>query len=220
MLVSQYNPILVVLSFVVAILAAYTALNMAARVAGSEGVAARVWLAGGGIAMGIGVWAMHFIGMLAMDISMHLSYDPLLTAISMLIAISGLLLSALVLASIGLWLTRHLNRLTQASRRLARGATFQTLPDSADDDVGALTAETLALLEHGERLANARCRASARRVAQRISCRSVWGRNSWNRRLALSSRRCLFRVSTGTPPAARARWNNSWRKCIAAAHAS
>jgi len=57
----------------------------------------------------------------------------------MLIAISGLLLSALVLASIGLWLTRHLNRLTQASRRLARGATFQTLPDSADDDVGALT---------------------------------------------------------------------------------
>lgn len=58
---------------------------------------------------------------------------------TMLIAISGLLLSALVLASIGLWLTRHLNRLTQASRRLARGATFQTLPNSADDDVGALT---------------------------------------------------------------------------------
>lgn len=35
MLVSQYNQILVVISFVVAILAAYTALNMAARVAGS-----------------------------------------------------------------------------------------------------------------------------------------------------------------------------------------
>ncbi len=47
MLVSQYNHILVVLSFVVAILAAYTALNMAARVAGSQGVAARIWLAGG-----------------------------------------------------------------------------------------------------------------------------------------------------------------------------
>lgn len=45
MLVSQYNPILVALSFAVAILAAYTALNMAARVAGSQGVAARVWLA-------------------------------------------------------------------------------------------------------------------------------------------------------------------------------
>ncbi|MFY3767984.1 MULTISPECIES: MHYT domain-containing protein, partial [Enterobacteriaceae] len=49
MLVSQYNQILVVISFVVAILAAYTALNMAARVAGSQGIAARVWLAGGGV---------------------------------------------------------------------------------------------------------------------------------------------------------------------------
>jgi NO-binding membrane sensor protein with MHYT domain len=48
---------------------------MAARVAGSQGVAARVWLAGGGIAMGIGVWAMHFIGMLAMDLSMSMSYN-------------------------------------------------------------------------------------------------------------------------------------------------
>lgn len=89
MLVSQYNHILVVLSFVVAILAAYTALNMAARVAGSQGVAARVWLAGGGIAMGIGVWAMHFIGMLAMDLSMSMSYNATLTVLSMLIAVGS-----------------------------------------------------------------------------------------------------------------------------------
>ncbi|QBX84444.1 putative bifunctional diguanylate cyclase/phosphodiesterase [Enterobacter roggenkampii] len=89
MLVSQYNHILVVLSFVVAILAAYTALNMAARVAGSEGVAARVWLAGGGIAMGIGVWAMHFIGMLAMDLSMSMSYNASLTVLSMVIAVGS-----------------------------------------------------------------------------------------------------------------------------------
>ncbi|MCU3989079.1 putative bifunctional diguanylate cyclase/phosphodiesterase [Enterobacter mori] len=89
MLVSQYNHILVVLSFVVAILAAYTALNMAARVAGSQGVAARVWLAGGGIAMGIGVWAMHFIGMLAMDLSMSMSYNATLTVLSMIIAVGS-----------------------------------------------------------------------------------------------------------------------------------
>ena len=89
MLVSQYNHILVVLSFVVAILAAYTALNMAARVAGSQGVAARIWLAGGGIAMGIGVWAMHFIGMLAMDLSMSMSYNATLTGLSMVIAVGS-----------------------------------------------------------------------------------------------------------------------------------
>ncbi|MDR9889735.1 EAL domain-containing protein [Pseudenterobacter timonensis] len=87
MLVSQYNQILVVTSFVVAILAAYTALNMATRVAKSEGLAARLWLAGGGIAMGIGVWAMHFIGMLAMDLSMSMSYHTGLTLFSMLVAI-------------------------------------------------------------------------------------------------------------------------------------
>ncbi|HET7775487.1 MAG TPA: HAMP domain-containing protein, partial [Azospira sp.] len=55
------------------------------------------------------------------------------------IAVSGLLFSGLILALIGLWLTRHLHRLTQASRRLATGATFQALPESVDDDVGALT---------------------------------------------------------------------------------
>lgn len=89
MLVSQYNHILVVISFVVAILAAYTALNMAGRVAGSQGIAARIWLAGGGVAMGIGIWAMHFIGMLAMDLAMSMSYDVAITALSMAIAIGS-----------------------------------------------------------------------------------------------------------------------------------
>lgn len=107
MLVSQYNQILVVISFIVAILAAYTALNMAARVAGSQGVAARVWLAGGGVSMGIGVWAMHFIGMLAMDLSMSMSYNATLTVLSMIIAISS--------SMFALWLVSgeqlHLRRL-------------------------------------------------------------------------------------------------------------
>ena len=62
MLVSQYDYILVVVSFIVAILASYTALNMAGRVSTSTGASAWIWLTGGGIAMGIGIWAMHFIG--------------------------------------------------------------------------------------------------------------------------------------------------------------
>lgn len=89
MLVSHYDQILVVISFIVAILASYTALNMAARVTTSSGTAARVWLCGGSIAMGIGIWAMHFIGMLAMNLPISLSYDPLVTAVSMLIAIGS-----------------------------------------------------------------------------------------------------------------------------------
>ncbi len=89
MLVSQYDQLLVVISFVVAILASYTALNMAGRVVGSTGIAARVWLTGGGIAMGIGIWSMHFIGMLAMDVTLRLNYSLLPTALSMLIAIGA-----------------------------------------------------------------------------------------------------------------------------------
>ena len=111
MLVSQYDQLLVVISFVVAILASYTALNMAGRVVGSTGIAARVWLTGGGIAMGIGIWAMHVIGMLAMDISMRLNYNLLQTALSMFIAIGASLFA--------LWLVSrdHLRR-----RRLSTGA--------------------------------------------------------------------------------------------------
>lgn len=52
MLVSQYDHILVVTSFIVAILASSTALNMAGRVTTSSGNVARIWLLGGSVAMG------------------------------------------------------------------------------------------------------------------------------------------------------------------------
>jgi NO-binding membrane sensor protein with MHYT domain len=54
----------VLISLVVAILASYTALTLALRIRSSSGWPARAWLVGGGFAMGIGIWAMHFVGML------------------------------------------------------------------------------------------------------------------------------------------------------------
>lgn len=111
MLVSQYDYILVVVSFVVAILASYTALNMAGRVSTSSGASSWVWLSGGGVAMGIGIWAMHFIGMLAMNMSMNMRYEPVLTGLSMAIAIGSSLFA--------LWLVSapklHLRRLIPGS---------------------------------------------------------------------------------------------------------
>lgn len=89
MMVSHYNQLLVVISFIVAILAAWTALNMAGRISTSSGKAARIWLAGGSVAMGIGIWAMHFIGMLAMEMPFMLSYDLPITGLSMLIALGS-----------------------------------------------------------------------------------------------------------------------------------
>ncbi|MBU9831996.1 EAL domain-containing protein [Rahnella sp. FC061912-K] len=84
---SNYNNVLVMFSFIVAMLASYTALDMAGRVATTQGKASRLWLTGGAIAMGIGVWSMHFIGMLAFNSAVSMGYDPLITLLSMLIAI-------------------------------------------------------------------------------------------------------------------------------------
>ena len=80
MLVTSYDSFTVIVSILVAMLASFTALDMAGRVASSTGKVALVWLLGGGFAMGVGVWAMHFIGMLSMSLDMVMSYDPLLTA--------------------------------------------------------------------------------------------------------------------------------------------
>ncbi|ORM69060.1 putative bifunctional diguanylate cyclase/phosphodiesterase [Pantoea rwandensis] len=87
MLVTSYDSFTVIVSILVAMLASFTALDMAGRVASSTGKVALVWLFGGGFAMGVGIWAMHFIGMLSMSLDMVMSYDPLLTATSMVVAI-------------------------------------------------------------------------------------------------------------------------------------
>lgn len=89
MLMSSYDQLLVIVSIFVAFLASYTALDMAGRVATSTGKVAHIWLLGGGFAMGVGIWSMHFIGMLAMNMAMAMSYDPTLTIISMVIAVAA-----------------------------------------------------------------------------------------------------------------------------------
>jgi diguanylate cyclase len=65
---SIYNHWLVGLSLVVAMLVSYTALRLASRVAISEGNGSRIWLGIGAIAMGVGIWSMHFVGMLAFSL--------------------------------------------------------------------------------------------------------------------------------------------------------
>src|SRR6202167_4849848 len=84
---SVYNHWLVGLSIVVAMLVSYTALRLASRVAANEGHGARVWLGIGATAMGIGIWSMHFIGMLAFSLPIMLAYDIPLTLASLAVAI-------------------------------------------------------------------------------------------------------------------------------------
>jgi PAS domain S-box-containing protein len=84
-----YDPYLVALSFAVACLASYTALDLGGRVRVSvSGRWARLaWLATAAIAMGGGIWSMHFIAMLAFLMPMPVSYDFGLTLLSLVVAI-------------------------------------------------------------------------------------------------------------------------------------
>lgn len=89
MLTGSYNMWLVLASLAVAVLASYTALDMASRIRSAQGQVARGWLLGGSIAMGIGIWAMHFLGMLAFSLPIPMGYDLTITLLSLLIAIAS-----------------------------------------------------------------------------------------------------------------------------------
>lgn len=94
MLLGTYDPSLVVISLCVAILASYTALDLASRIHSAKASAVPYWIGGGALAMGLGIWSMHFIGMLAFDLPIALGYDVIITLGSVAIAIlsSGLAL--------------------------------------------------------------------------------------------------------------------------------
>jgi diguanylate cyclase (GGDEF)-like protein len=88
MLTAHYDTLLVLVSLLVAILASYTALDMAGRIHTATERWAKWWLTGGAIAMGIGIWSMHFIGMLAFRLPIALGYDIPITMLSLVIAIA------------------------------------------------------------------------------------------------------------------------------------
>ena len=88
-LAGSYNPVLVLLSYVIAVLASFTALALARRVAHSRGRHALRWLIAGGVSMGIGIWSMHFIGMLAFSMEMPFSYDIPITLLSMMVGVGA-----------------------------------------------------------------------------------------------------------------------------------
>jgi PAS domain S-box-containing protein len=82
-----YNPWLVLLSVVVAVLVSYTALALAARVAAASPRQVWFWRIGGAVAMGVGIWSMHFIGMMAFSLPIVLRYDVATTLKSLAVAI-------------------------------------------------------------------------------------------------------------------------------------
>jgi diguanylate cyclase len=118
----SYDAGLVALSIAIAVLASYTALDLAGRVSADAGNGRKawIWLIAGSIAMGTGIWSMHFIGMLAFHLPVPVAYDPAITFLSMIIAI--------LVSGIGLFVLR---RPSLGTRNLTAGATLMGIGISA-----------------------------------------------------------------------------------------
>ena len=83
----DYDPLLVLVSIATAVLASYVALDLTGRLNRARGSARRVWWLGGSLAMGIGIWSMHFVGMLAYHLPVAVVYDGPLVLLSVLVAV-------------------------------------------------------------------------------------------------------------------------------------
>ena len=99
MLIGHYTFSLVLISILVAMLASYTALDLTGRIASAKGRAVWLWIGGGALSLGIGIWSMHFIGMLAFQLPIDLGFDLPITLLSLAIAILS--------SGLALWLVSH-----------------------------------------------------------------------------------------------------------------
>src|SRR4051812_50116708 len=82
-----HDPYLVALSVVIAILGGYTGFGLTARIRGTPDASHRLLLAGAAFFLAIGIWTMHFVGMLAAPLPAGTVYLVLPTVISFLICI-------------------------------------------------------------------------------------------------------------------------------------
>src|SRR5580692_8101227 len=83
----SYDYRLVALTVLIAALASYAALDLAARVTAAHGRMRFAWLFGGAAAMGTGIWSMHYIGMLAFSLPIPVLYDWPEVLLSLLAAV-------------------------------------------------------------------------------------------------------------------------------------
>ena len=104
-LTGSYDLRLVALSVLIAICASYAALDLAGRVTAARGRALVFWLIGGAGAMGLGIWSMHYIGMLAFRLPVPVSYDWPTVMLSLRVAIlaSGVALYVVSRKFMSLW---------------------------------------------------------------------------------------------------------------------
>ena len=98
LLVGFYDYRLVAVSVLIAIFAAYAALDLAGRVTAARGAARIAWLIGGALAMGMGIWSMHYVGMEAFILPVPVEYDWPTVLLSMIAAVSASAVALLVVS--------------------------------------------------------------------------------------------------------------------------
>jgi signal transduction histidine kinase len=86
--VYQHDLRLVALAGVLCIFACVTAMSMLSRARFAAGRIRAAWLAAAGTVAGCGIWGTHFVAMLAYESGFPVAYDPGLTVLSILIAIT------------------------------------------------------------------------------------------------------------------------------------
>ncbi len=103
----EYKLELVVLSYIIASIASHTALSVSDRFRESETENRALWLLMGSVSLGLGIWAMHFVGMLAFSLPVAVSYRLSITLVSVIPAI---LASAMVIWNLSHpnWSTKQL----------------------------------------------------------------------------------------------------------------
>jgi NO-binding membrane sensor protein with MHYT domain len=105
-----HNPWLVIASFAIALMAGFTGLSMARGLSKVPPAQRKVRVAMAALALGGGIWSMHFVAMLGLQLPIPFYYDPLVTLISALLGILVVGLGLIVL---------HFRRRTPATITLA-----------------------------------------------------------------------------------------------------
>ena len=102
----SYNLPWVFVSVLIAILASYAALKVSSRIEHQPDFRTKLlWTLISSITFGVGMWSMHFIGMLALNLPCHMYYDQLITLSSM---IPGILAGGVIFSVIWSHRTRNM----------------------------------------------------------------------------------------------------------------
>jgi len=142
-----YDGWLVVLSLLIALLAAGACLDLAGPAAAAHGRARTLWLTGAALALGLGIWAMHVVAMLAYRLPLPVTYDAVVVALALGVALGGSG-AGLALGGSGAGLALAARRPVRQGALLAAGAAVAgAIVGMHDTDMAGLRAAAMPLLD-------------------------------------------------------------------------